>query len=393
MKKIIISLSLLSIVFSAAAQNGYDSVLQQIEANSTALSALREQMEAQKLNNRTGIYLPNPEAEFHYLRGAPHGTGNRTDISVSQSFDFPAAYGYRSKIAGLQNVNAERIYRYERINTLLSAQQVCIDLVYYNALSKRYSQRLQNAESLAAACKARLEKGDANRLEYNKAQLNLTAVQAEKTRIESEQAALLSELQRMNGGKAISFPDDAYPDKSLPSDFEDWYAGVESRHPALQYAGGQIEIGRQQVKLNRALGLPGFSAGYMSESVAGGEHFRGVTLGISIPLWENRNRVKQAKAQVRAAEVLLDDNKTQLFNRLKSLYLKASALRQNARKLRFSLSENDNGLLLKKALDMGEISLLNYLLEIDYYYDAVNKALEAERDYERAIAELFIVEL
>ncbi|MDR2682921.1 MAG: TolC family protein [Dysgonamonadaceae bacterium] len=392
MKKILISLSLLTVVVTAAAQNGYDAVLQQIEANSATLNALREQTEAQKLNNRTGIYPANPEVEFHYLWGAPQGIGNRTDLSVSQSFDFPTAYRHRGKIAGLQNANAERLYQAERIRTLLAARQVCIDLVYSNALAKEYAVRLQNAESIAAAYKTRLETGDANRLEYNKAQMNLVAVQAEKTRIEAEQAALLLELQRMNGGKAIRFPDEAYPAVPLPADFEAWYAGVESRHPVLQYAGGQIEIDRQQLKLNRALGLPGFSAGYMSEKVAG-EQFQGVTIGVSIPLWENKNRVRQAKAQVRAAESALDDNRMQLFNRLQNLYIQAVALRNNAQKLRESLSENNNEPLLKKALDRGEISLLNYLLEIEYYYAAVNKTLEAERDYERAGAELLAVEL
>lgn len=49
--------------------------------------------------------------------------------------------------------------------------------------------------------------------------------------------------------------------------------------------------------------------------------------------------------------------------------------------------------LLKKALDAGEISLLEYILEIGLYYDTVNQALEAERDYQKAYAELSAVQL
>ena len=49
--------------------------------------------------------------------------------------------------------------------------------------------------------------------------------------------------------------------------------------------------------------------------------------------------------------------------------------------------------LLKKALDMGEISLLDYLLEMQYYYDAVENALAAEKDFELALADLSAVEL
>ena len=37
--------------------------------------------------------------------------------------------------------------------------------------------------------------------------------------------------------------------------------------------------------------------------------------------------------------------------------------------------------------------MLDYLLEIGYYYDAIVQVLEAERDYELALAELSAVEL
>ncbi|MDR2409837.1 MAG: TolC family protein, partial [Bacteroidales bacterium] len=207
-----------------------------------------------------------------------------------------------------------------------------------------------------------------------------------------EQTALLAELKRLNGGKDIVFSDNHYPTNTLPSNFDEWYAQVEAKSPALQYLNGQIEINRQQVKLNRALGLPKFSAGYMSEKLTK-EHFQGVIVSMSIPLWENKNNVKQAKAQVTATEIALEDNKIQFYSRLQNLYLKAITLQQNAQKVRQSLSLYGNEPLLKKAFDAGEISLLNYLQEIEYYYEAVNRALEAERNFELTVAELSAMEM
>ena len=392
MKKLIINILLVSVAFTATAQSGYDAVLQQIEANNTTLSALRQQTDANIIGNRTGLLPDNPEVEFHYLWGNPNMIGSRIDLSVSQSFDFPSAYAYRGKIADLQNVSAELTYKAERLNILLAAKQVCIELVHYNALAKEYALRLQNAGQLAAAYQTKLDKGDANLLENNKAQLHLAAMQSEIARIEAERTALQSELKRLNGGVAIAVPDNVYLAEALPADFEDWYAVAEGKNPMLQYVRGQIEIGQQQVKLNRALGLPRFSAGYMSEKVVG-QQYQGVMVGISIPLWENKNRVKAAHAQVRASEAVLEDNRVQFYNHLQSLHYKTVALQQNAKKIRQSLSVYSNEPLLKKALDAGEISLLNYLLEIEYYYDALNKALEAERDFELTMAELQAVEM
>ena len=399
MKNLIIITLFLSATLTSVAQSGYDAVLQQIETNNTTLSALRKQTEAQQLGNRTGIYLANPEVEFNYLWGSPTAIGNRTDVSVKQTFDFPTAYAHRGKIAGLQNENAELSYKAERINILLSAKQACVELSYYNALTKEYSVRLRNAELIAEAYKIKLEKGETNILEHNKAQLNLTTVQAEVAQIETERTALLSELKRLNGGKEINYELGItnYDARNLEfvirnSTFEDWYVAAESKSPVLQYVRGQIEIEKQEVKLNRAMSLPKFSAGYMSEKVVG-EHFQGITAGISIPLWENKNRVRQAKVQMQATEYALEDTKIQFYNRLQMLYHKAVALKQNAQTARQSLSTYGNEPLLKKALDAGEISLLTYLLEIEFYYDTMNKVLETERDFELTVAELTAVEL
>ena len=392
MKKLIISISIISAVFSAQAQSGYDAVLQKIEENSTTLSALREQMEAQKLGARTGIFPANPEVEFNYLWGNPNSIGNRTDFAVHQSFDFPTAYAHRSRIADLQSVNAELAYKAERINVLLTAKQVCIELAYFNALASEYAARLQNAERIAAAFKIRFDAGEISVLENNRAQMNVVTVQTEISLIEAERASLLSELRRLNGGNEFSIFNFQFSISELPNDFEDWYASVEANSPVLQYVSSQIEIHRQQVRLNQALGLPRFSAGYMSETVVG-EQFRGVSFGVSVPLWENKNRVREAQAQVRVSEMALEDSKLQFYNRLQSVHLKASTLQQNAINLRQSLTTYGNEPLLKRALDAGEISLLNYLLETEYYYDAMNRVLEAERDFELAAAELWAVEL
>ncbi len=392
MKKLIISIALLAAGQAAAAQEGYEPVLRQIERNSTTLNALREQTEAQKLGYRTGLNPPDPEVEFNYLWGSPSSTGNRKDIKVTQTIDVPSAYVQRGRIADMQGAGAELAYKSERIDLLLAAKQALIGLTYYNALAQEYGTRLRNAQQIAGTYAARLERGDANAIENNKAQLNLRTVQNELARIDIEREALLSELARMNGGQPVVFEAVSFPPYPLPADFASWYAGAEEKSPALQYLSTQVDISQQQVKLNRSMAMPKITAGYMSEKVVG-QRYQGITTGISIPLWENRNRVKQARAEVRAAETVAEDTRLQFYGRLQNLYSKASDLQYNAQSYRASLAEHNNAALLGKALDAGEISLLEYLLEAEYYYRAVTDVLEAERDYQFAVAELSAVEL
>ena len=325
MRTIILIMVLMASV-SLVAQENIDSILFSIEENNSTLKALREETNAQKLGNKTGIYLSDPDVEFGYLWGNPGKIGNRQDFSIKQTFDIPTLTGMRSRLAGNQNKLVELQYASERINLLLEAKQYCIYLVYYNGLKKELKVRLRHAQAIADAYRQRLDRGDASILEYNKVQLNLSTVQGEMSRIEVERI------------------------------------------------------------------LPKFSAGYSLERTLG-QKYQGISVGISIPLWENKNRVKQAKAGVVAAQAREQDSKQQFYDRLRNLYMRASGLQQTAIAYRESLKALNNTALLMKALDVGEISLLNYIVEIGLYYDTVNQTLAAERDFEKALADLSAVEL
>jgi hypothetical protein len=44
--------------------------------------------------------------------------------------------------------------------------------------------------------------------------------------------------------------------------------------------------------------------------------------------------------------------------------------------------------LLEKAFAKGQLSLINYLLELSAYYEAVDQYLETEKEYQVALSEL-----
>lgn len=392
MRHIIISVFTLLVSLSLHAQQDINAVLASIEENNTTLQASRKTMEARKIANRTGIYLSNPEVEFGYLWGDPATIGKRTDFSVTQSFDLATLTGRKSSVANEQNVLAEWEYKMERMNILLEAKRYCIDLIYYNALLQELDLRLQHAETIAAGYEERLKRGDVSLLEYNKARLNLSSAQGEISRVEVERSSLLEQLKRLNGGEAISVESAEFEPLLLPPRFDDWYLSAEEQSPALAYIRQQVAIEKQQVALSQAMNLPTLTAGYLSEKVVG-ETYQGFTVGVSIPLWENKNQVRQARAAVKAAESRVEDGKQQFYSGLQLLYNRTAGLKTAAENYRQSLEMANSSELLKKALDAGEISLLEYVLEMGLYYDTVNRALEAEREYQLAYAELSAVEL
>ena len=56
---------------------------------------------------------------------------------------------------------------------------------------------------------------------------------------------------------------------------------------------------------------------------------------------------------------------------------------------RRTLDSADNRTLLRKALDEGEISMQEYLVSLGFYYDALERTMNAELEYHKAVAELY----
>jgi len=376
---------------SLFSQNTIDNILFQIEKNNTTLSSLKKQAEAQKLGNKTGIYLQNPELEFNYLWGNPAAIGNRIDISLKQSFDFPTSYGYKKQISKLRNQQVDLEYQKQYKALMLEARLICVDIVYTNIMQRVYNKRIDHAQRLANANKAKFNRGETNIIEFNKSQINLLNIKKEAELNEIEHKSLLSELARLNGNIPVALNDTVFQTQEISLDFEQWYRQAEENNPVLSWLQKEIEISEMQEKLHFANGLPKFSAGYMSENVIG-QQFQGISAGISVPLWENKNIVEQSKAQTMSLQSIETDNKLQFYNLLKVQHAKAINLQKSTQDYRSTLSQYDNSELLKKAFDKGILSLTEYILELTIYYNSENTLMQSLREMNKAIEQLRVYE-
>lgn len=371
----------------AKAQSSIENTLGEIEKNNTIIQALRQNADAEKIANKTGITPSNPEVEFGYLWGSPSSIGSRTDISVTQSFDFPSAYVRKGQIANARNSKVEYEYQSQIREIRLRASEICINLIYYNALQGEYRRRVEHAKSIADSYKKKYEVGNANILDFNKAQMYLLNASKELENNEIERKSLLAELASLNGGNPIEFTDTVFSNSTVDPDFNQWYTQAEQNNPTLAALKQQVEVSQREIQLSRALSLPKFNAGYMSEKVVG-EHFQGVTVGLSIPLWESKNTVKYAKAKLSAYRTIENDSKLKYYNHLMMLHQKALGMQVSADDYRSKLSNLSHTTLLQKALDKGEISLVEYLYELSFYYDSYEKLLVMERDLNRVVVEM-----
>ena len=385
---------ILSISVFANAQN-LDDILSQIEANNTTLKALRQQAEADKLENKTGLTPDNPEISFGYLWGNPADTGNELSYSITQSFDFPTAYIHRSQVANARNAQVMLHYEYQKRELLHEARTIYINWVHYKKKAAQLTKRLQQAEELFAAYQKLLDMGETTMIEYNKTRLNRLSLEKTAQLNDVEIATFESELKRLNGNNDLIIGEAILQNSEHKTlnfelgtlNFDTWFENVKRSNPAFVFVEKEIEVSRQEEKLRVAENLPKLSAGYYSEQLAG-VRLQGIQAGISIPLWEGKNTIKQQKAKTAALQEQQIDYELQFKNTLKNSYDKAQKLSRLLNEYSEMLAVTNNQQLLDKALQLGQLTLIDYLQELTVFYDILDQYLETELEYNLATAEL-----
>jgi Outer membrane protein len=384
MKKVYYICLLTGLGFMAQAQSNIEQILQSIKQNNVTLNALRESAAAEKIGNKTGLTPSNPEVELGYLWGSPADIGARKDLSITQEFDFPTAYRYKSQLSKGMNRQVDIVLRQQEREILSEARGYCVELIYRNRLNDELAKRKMYAEKLATSYESLFEKGEINIIEYNKTKLNRLKIEKDLELNKVDIATLEAELKRMNNEQPLPASADRYEEYLLPKDFKEWSAEAKANNPMLLAASQEVELSRKQEQLTKAMNLPKITTGYVSERIQGTTQ-QGIMLGMSIPLWENKNTLRHRKAQTITMQSIQHDTEQQYNITLRTQYDKANKLSAMLEDYKQILHTSNNEALLDKAFEQGQLSLINYLLELSEYYDTVERYLETERDYHQAV--------
>ncbi len=370
------------------AQSIIDSVLTAIATNNKTIQANAQFWEAKKMEFKTGLNPNNPTVEYDYLFGTPANAGNQTDFIVNQSFDFPTAYAKKKQLSNEQIAQAEIQFIATRQDVLLEAKNVCIELVYRNKLQAELISRKQSTEKWLGTFQTRLEKGEGNILDVNKAKLQLIEINAAYQENTTAINQLNQKLTELNGGNLIAFVDTTYPFvPSLPT-FEELETEIEANDPNRKLLEQEKIIGQKQVELSKAMSFPKLETGYHYQAILG-QRFNGIHFGLSIPLWENKNKVKARQANLIFADLNLQDHRNEHYYHIQQTYEMQQNLGLTLQEYELLFDGLNTAELLDKSLRLGQISTIEYFMEMTYYYDALRNYLRMEKEYHQAISELY----
>ncbi len=366
----------------------YEAAIQNVVAHSPTLKAARQQNEAERMQLQAAQRLPDPEAEVAYLVGSPNGVPNRTNVTVTQQLDWGVLTGRRRDAAKAGNELLALSQESEVRKVRAAADCALVELVFRNKMLLEAQRRAAAAQEILALFGKKYAQGEISLPDLNKARLSASVARAAAQRAETGRKEAEAALALLGGGADIAYPDTLYGTVSanlppLPQLLSQAEGGS-----TVALADGAVRQSLAERDVAKAETWPALTAGFMGEYIKN-NNYSGISLGFSLPLWGGgRKRVKQAEAQALARQIEADGVRTQLHAAVSRQYQTAADLLFTESQLRESLAETDNAALLRRSLDAGRISLLEYLTETVFYYDARTAQLEAERDAQTALARL-----
>ncbi len=388
MKKIFLTVALFCGLAGLHAQTGsIERVLKSIEQNNRELQAGEQNTRAEKLDVRNENNLEDPSVSYSRKFGEQDGVGPEMEFAVTQGIDFPTLYAQRRQYGKLQGRALDLQQAVLRRDILLRAKELCLDLIRLNQLKALYGQRLKNAEELNALFDERFEKGDVNILEVNKVKMELMNLRATVAENDAAYRTALQNLLAMNGNMPLEFDETVYPLVPELRSLEQVRDEVMGADYALKQAQAGSEAARKLVKVNRHGWLPKLEVGYGRE---GGSDamLNGFVVGVSVPIFSNRGKVKAARARQAGAELAQEQVAQQVEADIQSLFNEAT-------RLRASMQAYDTGLMdktlsaLKQAVEAGQLSVLDYYSEAETVYASQEKLVDLENRYQKVIAQLY----
>ena len=404
MKRIGILCACLALAAGMHAQNSIDAILRQVEANNRQLQANAQTVRAQKLENRASNNLADPTLSYAHLWESDDKNITVGELVIAQSFDFPSLYVSRARLNRLKGQSLDAQSDALRQQILLQAQEACLDIIHLSRRQQLLDERLKNAEELAAFYQRRLETGDASSLETNKINLELLNVRTEARLNRTALDSKLKELTALNGNQSLvpgrPMPDGPaaataqnlgltdYPSVPLPADFGPLCEELLASDPTLLSLQNESLAAQKQLSVSRQGWLPGLEVGYRRNTES--RHpLNGIVVGFSFPIFQNQGKVKAARSQALSIDYQKENARLSASTALWQLYDEACNLHASMQEYAETFGRQQDLKLLRQALEGGQISMIEYFVEVSAVYQSQANLLQLENQYQKVMARIY----
>lgn len=389
MRKTFLTILCASLCLVAVAQD-ISAILQSIEQNNLQLQAMRHDNAATMLDAEAGnSILGGTSVEYSpFYRKGVSGMES-SELIVSQEVTFPSAHIAQKRHNNAMQQVLDIEYQILRRDILLSAEDLCYDLMYALGTQQLLAWRSNVADSLLSAYTRRLDLGDATILDVNRIRMDRMSLLTDVAQCNAQVQALHVQLQALNGGVDV---DDSplltcsgiNATSVLSPSLSEATARIVPLSSQLAQAVSQAQD--QEISVARNGFMPNLTIGYRRNTELR-EVSNGFLVGVSVPLFANGKKVRAARLRQSAAQDQLQNAQLETESSIKSLQAEVSQFQSSLDAFDLSLM-NHTLSLLRQALLAGQISVIEYYTEADQIYDRMLQYLDLRTRLLKAKARL-----
>lgn len=308
-------------------------------------------------------------------------------LDISQSFDWPGAYRARAHANDAAQSAALQQFTADRLEVAQNAKRTLVELVYLRKQRGLLDEMINSMHRLNDVLDKSLEKGHITILDMKKTRFEAYNYESQRAAVDAREQEVVALLISMSGGADLVLSEvSEYPIERLLS--RDEYLDIATNaDPAVAAANLAVRQSELSAKAAVQSRFPKFTVGYEHQNEIG-DRFNGFTLGMSLPFFENRHaknaQLLRKEAAERAVEQKLADN----YADINSKYSTLEVWRGRMDRYREIFGDNSYPSLLKKSYDGGEISVIDYIKETNYYLENTMSYLETEYNYYLTLSDI-----
>lgn len=375
------------IVFITPFLNGQGTIpfIAEVGRNNPEILHYEAILRAREAESRTGN-TPGPlSLGYGHYPGTPSSAGLKQTIEVSQEFSFPTTYILKGRVTrGTLGLAGEE-FRAGRVGVMLEARLLAYEYMKQKRRSGILAMKLSGYDSLNTAWERLASEGAVTALELARLKAELVRARSEAASEEALLTSLRVKLDYLSGGRADLLDGADYDNVELPR--PDQLAEIRrTTHPAYLLRQKEHEVALLETGLTRAGNLPGIEVGLGSE-IIGGEHYTGPRVGLSVPLWPNRNMVRLSVAKAEAVAAGRDASLSMLEASAMAGFEYMLRVKGNLAELRERMPAGIAA-MAARALEEKEITLTDYFAMMESEYEVLLAVAALECEYHMCVARL-----
>ncbi|MCB0666238.1 MAG: TolC family protein [Saprospiraceae bacterium] len=392
-KRILVIMSSCIIFLGLKAQDiSVDEILRQIDRNNKELSGMTALIQSKQADLYTTNNIPATEIGGYYLPLGTHNTGNYSELQLSQSFKFPTVYQARKDLIDQQEIKLQLDYQIKRQEILLTAKQLCFDIIFTNQRIAIQQDRSIKAQIVFDQISELHRKEEISLLELNKAKVFWLQQQFKVQQLESDKLSMLLLLKNLNGGMSLSIDQIEYNADLHLNDKDTIWLDILESDPLPKQLRQEEVVASYQLKLQREMKKPDLTAGLNYQGV-NGANYTGIYAGISLPIWSHKGKIEAAQQNLKFRETRSVWKIEEVHADFEKQYNDYQALLPKFAEYQSTLGALQSDALLMRAYEVGQISFLEYYMELSFYREAQDALIQFEHQLHQLQNEILKHEL